>query len=200
MKKIILSILVILSSYNLYSQDKAIYNNLQWSLRNGLTDIEKMPDGNPSREFLSIPMNHHEFYDSNIPSGWRLPTKAEFLQMLRIGSRLVAEPDLYYGWFEFMSVVACENHIPFHFRIYTESSVCSMMGGYRQGIECKASYLVKEGVITIGHSRPVEGEIKRGFYYDLLFGEKSVQFVIDEYSEFKPTFDKRGYIRLVRDL
>lgn len=185
MKKIILSILTILSSYNVYSQSIS-YGGVEWCwsiCQGAYTTVD-----------CKEKINHHEFYSRNIPSGWRLPTKAELLSLLSSAKALyIYTSDPNYARFEFdddRSSIGLTLDLTFGVAF----------GGYRQTMGAKCSYLVKEGVISFSHSRPLREEIREDRIYPLLENNEQVRFGIEEYVKFEATFDKPASVRLVRDL
>ncbi len=234
MKKIILSIILILLCCNLSAQTShsksayeiqesccaLIYNGLLWSVHNGLadpSDTDKYYQTHtfdaanspgtvsalikatylwPTKRTLSFPMTHHQFFRSNIPSGWRLPTKDEFLQLLKsaedIFMHLTGDYPAYFRL----------PHVPTGHHIFEQIQLTIPMKrtwgsmGPWETVGIKGSYLVQEGVISFEHSRPIKGD---GSWCIFLEGDL-ISYAVSENTEFEATYDKPGYVRLVRDL
>lgn len=195
-----------------------MYNGLLWSSRNGLADpldpygfymahasdcvlphLRGTFEGLcTSRDNTLDPMTHHQFFRSNIPSGWRLPTKDEFLQLLKSAKSIITytEPGLGDACFHICDVPINHKFKLYQFNIPMKATFGSMGPLRTYGV--KGSYLVQEGVITFEHSRA--GDFRGYSSLTLLEGGDLINFAISEYAEFEATYDKAGYVRLVRDL
>lgn len=233
MKKIILSIILILLCCNLSAQTShsksayeiqesgcaVMYNGLLWSSRNGLADpsdrdryyMAHVSDfvraGGVTESFCRSkkntlnPMTHHQFFRSNIPAGWRLPTKDELLQLLKSAQSIQTcvdrDPNEGDAYFLICSVPLKrgEEVVINHFTIPMKRTWGSM--GPWSTIGIKGSYLVQEGVISFEHSRAIEDGVSG--WGTFLEGDL-ISYGISEYAEFEATYDKPGYVRLVRDL
>ena len=192
------------------------FNNLLWSACNGLIDpsnksevyaqgvwYRRLNDSpkdsalGPTVE-LGVKMTLSQFEKSQIPAGWRLPTKQEFLQMLSDSKNITA-------WLvatncAFVHVVNDDDAI-YHSLPLNLTTYPSRFHAGAMTMEVSAYYLVQEGVVKIEWSRPVDTSSPNGSWRvaTLMEGD-AMKLLIDEYTEFTPSWSQLAYVRLVRDL
>lgn len=193
------------------------FNNLLWSACNGLIDpsnksevyaqgvlygrfnnrvnIPKDRVDGPTVE-LGVKMTLSQFEKSQIPAGWRLPTKQEFLQMLSDSEHITAL--LVGGNYAYVLVTNDDigHTLPLNITTYP-----SRFHAGATTMEVYAYYLVQEGVVKIEWSRPVDTSSPDGYWrLTTLMEGDAMKLLIDEYTEFTPSWSQLAYVRLVRDL
>ncbi|MBR2863017.1 MAG: hypothetical protein IKB97_05610 [Bacteroidaceae bacterium] len=198
-----------------------IFNNLLWSVCNGIVDPsdkdaffsfhsgqragnrEAMlhlmgPVSYNRMEPGGVPMTLNEFYNSRIPSGWRLPTVQEFILTLAmakcvmVDSELAGQPAI---------LKFCEYTWGQNYTGSLEIPLDRTSGyfGSKRTVGMDAYYLVQEGVVHIKFSRAVENGVKG---WVQLLSNAELQYVITSPNNISlnQSRDAKGYVRLVRDL
>ena len=141
-------------------------------------------------------MTLSQFEKSQIPAGWRLPTKQEFLQMLSDSEHITAL--LVGGNYAYVLVTNDDigHTLPLNITTYP-----SRFHAGATTMEVYAYYLVQEGVVKIEWSRPVDTSSPDGYWrLTTLMEGDAMKLLIDEYTEFTPSWSQLAYVRLVRDL
>jgi len=151
-----------------------------------------------SKEPGGVSMTLNEFYNSRIPSGWRLPTLQEFIQTLKMAKGVIVYAE--FGGFP-ARLQMCEytwgDKCPGSLEIPLDRT--SGYFGSKRTVGMDAYYLVQEGVVHINFSRAVENGVKG--LVQLLNGD-DLSYILESqnYTSFTSSRDVRGYVRLVRDL